>query len=490
MVSIFYDLETTHLTPMGQILNCCFIAVDRSWNEIARCAHDIKISPLQLPDPDAMLANRTATLTHQQAATKTERQALREIHTFVHDMIGYAKGPVELIGYNSGRFDLNFLRTSLIRNGLNPYFYGKVVPRDLLHTVRHLSATDPSFPRACKAGSADNRKATLSLSLETISRELGLLSGKQSHHAVADVELTIQLAKSLERTFHVDGRLYAGYAANQLHELGREHSVLVALAPQADLRKQEIATRVPFTLLCNDQKNGLWVDLAQYREGKGRQAIRWMGANSGSLCAEPDDVMSHEYAVDAKQARDEFRDISISNFFSRSTCDVEADIFRISFSEIDNLTSAIWGGDRRAVLTNGTSDAKELYVRHLLSELDWDAVTETQEKRLATYATYRYGGACNIDKSHLEPIEPSIANPAAHSTLNQYIARIETLRSCTSSEQDLLILNELMSFYEQSPIMRVAGRKLMEHVRVPALPTGAIVSEIVPPLKRANHLSP
>ena len=450
MLSIFYDLETTHLTPMGQILNCCFIAVNESWKQVGRYSQEIQISPLQLPEPEAVLANRTPVLSHQRTALKTEREALKEIHTFIGDMIKRSNQGVELIGYNSGRFDLNFLRTSFIRNGLNPYFYGKVIPKDLLHTVRYLSATDPAFPRSPRPGVEGERAAKLSLGLETISHQLGLLSGKQSHHSVADVELTIRLAQTLQQTFGVDGRLYSGYPTNHLHQLGREHPVVVAVFPQTDLSSTEIATRVPYALLNHDQKSGLWIDLDKYREGKRREAIRWMGANSGALYAQVDGVVEQAYGADAKRAREEFRDITISNFFARSTCDIEADIFRLGFSEIDNLASAIWSGNAQAISAGASPDARELYIRHRLAELDWSAATETQEKRLAIYAKYRYGGACNIHKSHLEPLDPLVSNPSSHPTLSESLARIDTLRASSSNPEDHQILDELTRiFHEQ-----------------------------------------
>jgi hypothetical protein len=490
MVSIFYDLETTHLTPMGQILNCCFVAVDRSWNEVARYSENIKISPLQLPDPDAIMANRTRVLEHQASATKTERQVLKEIHAFIGDMIGRSGGAVELIGYNSARFDLNFLRTSLIRNGLNPYFYGKVTPRDLLHTVRYLSVIDKTFPRAPRPGVGDERQNKLSLGLETISHALGLLTEKQSHHSVADVKLTIRLAKTLAKTHGIDARAHVAYPAAELHRLGRERSAVVALLPQVELHAPETAIRAPYALLSHDAKNGLWIDLAQYRDGKGRDAIRWMGANSGALFADVDSNVELEYRADSAREREEFRDLDINNFFPRSTCDIEADIFRLSFNDIDNLTSAIWGGRTGAVAASGPSDARELYIRHRLSEIDWTDATETQEKRLAIYSNYRYGGSCNIRKGHLEPLDPTVTNPAAHPTLADYMARLNELEAGTTNSSDEPILRELRSFYEDSPIMRVTGRQLLEHVRVPPLSVVTSPDELSPAPNRSLGLQP
>jgi hypothetical protein len=194
-----------------------------------------------------------------------------------------------------------------------------------------------------------------------------------------------------------------------------------------------------------------------------------MGANSGALFVEADSQVELEYHADAARAREELRDVNINNFFQRSTCDIEADIFRLSFPDIENLSSAIWAGRTYAATMGERSDARELYIRHRLSEIDWDTATETQEKRLAIYGQYRYGGSCNIRKGHLELLEPTVTNPAAHPTFASYMARLNELEIGAASSSDEPILRELRRFYENSPIMRVVGRQLLEHFRPPSL---------------------
>ena len=490
MVSIFYDLETTHLSPLGQILNCCFVAVDRSWKELGRYSAELAISPLQLPEPEAVLANRTQVMSHQLQASKSERQALKEVHSFIGDTISRSGEAVELIGYNSARFDLNFLRTSFIRNGLNPYFYGKVVPKDLLHTVRYLSVTNASFPRCPRTSLGETAGTKLSLGLEPISQALGLLSDKQRHHSAADVDLTILLAKTLVTAFGVDVRTHSAYPAAELHAMGRAHPVVVALTPQLDLQSPLIASRRPFSLLTNDGKSGLWIDLLEYREGKGRDAIKWMSTNSRSLLIDLDDVASQAYTADAIRARDQFRDINLSTFFHRSTCDIEADIFRLSFSEIESLESAIWTGNKLAISNSDSKDIRELYIRNRLSELDWSCATESQEQRLAAYALYRYGGACNIQKGHIGTLDPSLHEAAAHHTFAYYLDRLKTLQASATNPEEREILDQLGVFYQSSPISRVAGRQLLDAVRLPLTPRISTGPGDLDPRARPHMLAP
>src|SRR5262245_53890936 len=141
MPAIFFDLETSDREFIGQILNFSFIVVDDDWNVIGDLSSTVKISRLELPSPGAILANRTDVLRHQAEAEFTEKEAAGEITAFINSIIEGANGPVPFIGFNSFKFDIPYLRTTLVRNGINPYFNGKVVYRDLLVAARKLSAT-------------------------------------------------------------------------------------------------------------------------------------------------------------------------------------------------------------------------------------------------------------------------------------------------------------------------------------------------------------
>jgi exonuclease I len=145
MHAVFYDLETTTKNTVGQILNYSFILVDDEMKPIGELSGLVKINRLQLPEPGAILANRTDVLEHQQISTDTEPQAMRKIEQFLSSCIQSAQGALAFVGYNSSRFDLNYLRTSFIRNGINPYFKGLLSSRDLLHAVHKAYLTNSEF---------------------------------------------------------------------------------------------------------------------------------------------------------------------------------------------------------------------------------------------------------------------------------------------------------------------------------------------------------
>ena len=470
MTSIFYDLETSDLCPLGQILNCCFISVDQQWNEIGRLEQNIRLSPLQLPSPDAVLANRTRVLDHHAQAHLLEHHAMRQIQSFITEQIERSGQAVQLIGYNSARFDLNFLRTSFIRNGLNPYFFGRVLPRDLLHGSKFLSASEPTFPRHSSARGTPLEQTRLSLSLETLTTACGLLDGAQAHHSHDDVELTIELAKYYQQKFGFDIRTTAAYPAQALHTLAESHGIVVAISPQYDLTTVEHNVRTPYALLHHDGKNGLWIDLKQYRDGRGRDSIHWFNQNSGALFVEVDSSIAQAYQRDATAARLQYGDLTVHSFFPKSVCDIERDIYRLSFPDIDYLHEAIWAGTIEPIKLMGSADAKSLYVRHRLSLTDWAATSPSFEQRLHDYALYRYGGGCNINKSCGDILDPHIEHPAAHPTLKDLLQRIDTLSSGATSNDDREILSQLRTWYEQSPIMRIAGEELLARERAKPIP--------------------
>ncbi|RMD84314.1 MAG: hypothetical protein D6808_07180, partial [Candidatus Dadabacteria bacterium] len=180
--AVFYDLETSDKDPIGQILNYCFIETDLDFNVLSSVKGEVEISRLQLPRAKALLANKIDVLCHQEGNVESERDAMAKIHRFMVEVS--RRGAVSLIGYNSSKFDLSYLRTSLIRNGLNPYisnlFYG-----DLLHLSQKLCVCRKDFPRKelCRE---DNPKK-LSLSLENLAKHFGILTGAQAHESYEDV---------------------------------------------------------------------------------------------------------------------------------------------------------------------------------------------------------------------------------------------------------------------------------------------------------------
>jgi len=341
MTAIFFDLETTDLLCCGQILNYCFIQVDDDFNPTAELNGQIKISRLQLPGAGAVLANRVNVLDHQDESELSEADAMHEIWSFIDKALKQARGSLPLIGYNSSRFDIPYLRTSMMRNGISPYFTGKILNRDLYHVVKKLATTHKKFPRlAGDKQESDGKAAKLSLKLETISGALGILSGKQTHFSRDDVLLTIELARALERDFDLDVRTYEAYEVSELHDKKNIGQVFYRLSPGRKLSDKAISKSTPMTLLDFGPKSSLWVNLESYGKKKKDKCINWHSMASRPFILSDESCNDGKLIKLARQAIEEFKEVKLSNYFDQSSCDIEMDIYRLhsrGFVPIDAL---------------------------------------------------------------------------------------------------------------------------------------------------------
>lgn len=281
---IFFDLETSDRNTIGQILNYAFIATDQYLEPRAELRGLIHLSRLQLPSPEAILVNRVNLLDHQRDAKLNEAQAMREVQRFIQTQIEEAErdneqGGVALTGYNTARFDVPYLRTSLIRNGINPYFSGKLRYKDLLHLVRNVYLTNPAFP----APRSKQDASQLSLSLESVTRELGLLQAQQSHDSYQDVMLTIALARQLEISFKSKLHEFEAYQARTCEQASLREQVWQQRVPNYQLGEGARALDLPVALHATNHKEALWIDLTRYERGEKSKSLFWINKNSGAM---------------------------------------------------------------------------------------------------------------------------------------------------------------------------------------------------------------
>jgi len=456
--SIFYDLETTSKYTIGQILNYCFTLVDEKLQPVRELAGKIKISRLELPQPGAILANRTDVLHHQATVIDTEPVAMKRIAHFIAGALRETQS-LNFIGYNSSRFDLKYLRTSLARNGINPYFGGRLVYRDLLHVAKKLAATEPRFPQVVVEDERNPAGGTrLSLSLESLARACGVLSGDQAHEARADVGITIALAQVFRDSFGLDVTRYRSYELSKFHERPRMGDVVGMIYPNYDSAPgapRKIVT--PITLIEGNDRSALWVDLDRYRNGVGRRSIRWFNPTTHWLAAERYEPSTEVLSL-AQQAQEEFRSVSLEHYFSEKRCDIEEFIYRLKPAAMDALGRAIERGD--SGLVSEIEDARILFWRHRLAYFE---PTESDprgegwfEQVAKRYALHRYGGDLRVDGDDSSGVEPP-----CHPTLQAMVEELETARASSPLEsEDVALLESLRSFYERSDIVRLAGAEL------------------------------
>lgn len=453
MTALFFDLETSDRNTIGQIINYSFIEVDGSFAPRSELSGLIKISRLQLPSPDAILANRTDVERHQQDAVDREREAMRKIFEYIKGVIERTRGPVSLIGYNSNRFDIPYLRTSLIRNGFNPYFGGKLNGRDLLQLVRKLSACHPDFPRPNEPD--EQGKARLSLTLQSVARAFGLLEGVQRHESREDVLLTIRVAEHCARIFGGDVRSFEAYEVSGITERGTIRWMRTPCY-ETDGTGRHIST--PYALLDADHRSSLWINLERFAAGEGRASISWYGRSTGAFVVDRESPqVTPEQRELAQKALLEYSTLTLKNFFSASSCDIEQDIYRLDFDGIEALRAALW--DRNTIPMSKLKEPREvrvLYLRHALAHYEWGSGKDEEvERKLRAYALYRYGGELQLVKQLPSPGE-QIRSATHHDTWQALTSRIAALLSERNDGADQQLLRALMRFYESSDIARVA----------------------------------
>ncbi len=473
MSYIFFDLETSSKDFIGQILNYSFIHVSSDWTVMEELNGNIRLSCLQLPEAGAILANKINIIEHQKTSQDNEIEALSKIFKFITKIIeGSGEKNASLIGYNSAKFDLAYLRTSFIRNGFNPYFSGRLLNKDLLFTVRKAYCSNPEFARIMRESILNRER--LSLSLETVTNSLGLLHGKQIHSSREDVLLTIELAKTLAKQFYLDVRVHEAYEPTQIQAVG---SIVSVCKPNYNFKEMtesptpiKLASKVStLALLDNNYRYALWINLERFKEildGQAtdtaidaKQAIEWYNksgsqfmlfnsaffskfSNSNEIVIDP---MIEPCTIElAKTAHEKLNSVNLKNFFERSICDIEQDIYRLDFDSIALLNRLIWENKEEDFSKLKTRDAKVLYMRFQLRSADSELVENARLLAMFNkYIRYRYGGQAKLNKSQ----GPDRIHPTIDQLLEELTVSLED-----ANTEDRYLLERLREFYHGSLI--------------------------------------
>ena len=190
----FYDLETSGLSPReARIMQFAGQRTDLDFNPIGDPVNLlIKMSDDTLPSPYALMVTK---ITPQQTLADglTEAEFCRYLETEI-----FTPGTCA-VGYNSVRFDDEFMRHLFWRNFRDPYEWQWKDGRsrwDLLDVVRMTRALRPegiNWPTTEKE--IDGEKVQVATNrLELITKENGL-KHEHAHDALSDVEALIQVTK-------------------------------------------------------------------------------------------------------------------------------------------------------------------------------------------------------------------------------------------------------------------------------------------------------
>jgi hypothetical protein len=462
MHAVFYDLETTDKHPIGQILNYCFICLDSSGKRVSELSGLVKLSRLQIPDPGAILANRTDVLLHQQRANDSEPEAMKRIAEYLSACIEASQGAIALLGYNSSRFDLNYLRTSFIRNGISPYWNGKIVPRDLLHVVQKAYLVSKDFRELIRAQRVGEKR--LSLSLQTVGHALGLLAGEQAHESHEDVELTINVARWLKEHCDLEATSFEAYEGGRLHSTAGSGAVYLQEQPEYDLAMDNFKAVAPVTLLDASGRAALWIDLQRYADQQTPQCIMWRSAAKHAFFVSQTAVQDRELQRLARAALQQFKAITLKNFFGETTCDIEMDIYRIDFDSLDLFSRAIQKNDKEVLKGCANQDLKILWLRRQLASAQASISDPKTADVLRKYALHRYGGKLQLARTLDQ--KPSDDQGQFHTTLGDMTRALVQQKEAAvlqGNQADVKLLDSLERYIRDSDIVKVAGHELVPH---------------------------
>ena len=448
MKTIFFDLETTDLNTVGQILNYALVEIDEDWNMRSCLRGNIKLSRLQLPAPGAICANNVDVFEHNKTADDSESSAMAKIQKYISDISEWDQ--TRLVGYNSNKFDVPYLRTSMIRNGLNPYFSRSVKYGDLLHVAKRLACDNPNFYE--KLLKKDDGQP--SFRMESVAKSFGLLEDAQKHESLSDVMLTIKVAKFIHENYGIDVRSYSSYEVDSKKKFDA-----IRVFPYVDGTGNKISDEYCYLALLGESKTqALWINLKKYEDGLGKGAISWTNKNTSMLFVR-DYIKDDTQAKRAEQARDALSHVNLDNFFGPKNCDVEQFIFMMPISEISPLYEAVWMKDLTSLKNIKSKYCSKLYLRHLANELPVEQV----EQQIKDYALYRYGGRMKLSKINFDSVyEPGVYSPDFHPTYNEFMQQIDEL---SKNEKNKFLMDQLKKYYENSVIATLAGSELRGIVR-------------------------
>ena len=185
---LFYDLETTGLNKaFDQVLHFAAIRTDLNLKELKRYELKVKLNPDVVPNPYAIITHKMGIKEIMQGIAEFE--AIKQIHQWLNE-----PGTISL-GYNTLGFDDEFLRFSFYRNLLKPYthqFANQCYRMDIY------PMTVMFFLFKNNALKWPMRDGALSLKLENLNNENQFIQGR-AHHAMVDVEVTLELARCLSK---------------------------------------------------------------------------------------------------------------------------------------------------------------------------------------------------------------------------------------------------------------------------------------------------
>lgn len=341
---IFYDFETSSRSLLGQILSYAFVVVDSNYSVCDHLVGTIALNRTQLPDIGAILTNRICLEEHQ-SQSPSEKVSAERIYAFLDRWT--SRSVCTLVGYNSNQFDLNFLRNLLIRYGYNPYYYGRLKNKDLLHYSRHLALNYPDQFRWELGVNRQNAPYWM-FTLESMAMRYGVLSDKQTHDALADVHVCLDLISVLESEFPCE--TLTGFQPFSTSSSSVGQLVQSRVVGNPPVRCQD---RI-FYVVAMDRRAVILSDLDRYNPNDGlsemaNYGLRYQNPNKHYLQLSPIQSApeSCQNSYLSIQKNPTIQSLSVDTYLAslNNDWDIEHRIYAMGFDRIDQLQQFIHAVD-------------------------------------------------------------------------------------------------------------------------------------------------
>ena len=183
---LFYDIETTGLNKaFDQVLHFAAIRTDLNLKELDRYEIKIKLNPDVIPSPYALITHKMGI--NEITNGVPEFEAIKQIHQWLN-----TAGTISL-GYNTLGFDDEFLRFSFYRNLLKPYTH-QYMNQCYRMDIYPMTVMFYLFKNTAITWPINEKQ--VSFKLEKLNAANQFIAGR-SHHAMIDVEVTLELARKL-----------------------------------------------------------------------------------------------------------------------------------------------------------------------------------------------------------------------------------------------------------------------------------------------------
>lgn len=400
---IFYDFETSSRDLLGQILSYAFVLVDAHYCIQKELCGLIKLNRTQLPEVEALLVNRLD-LEVLQRTGDSEYDAAKKIWQFLNEAITQY-GVCTLAGYNTNKFDLNFLRNLLIHYGVNPYFSGQLLNKDVLHFAQHAAfMNEADFPWVL---AYKEEKPYYSFSLENLTSELGLLTKPQTHGARDDVLLTLALVQELERRFRLSFQNFRPIALvfNQESQLPFEYAKQKVLC-YGSMEKYEYRY---WLKLFPSGKGFVLLDLAKYADlnqptpTDRLSCLRYINPNKHFFILEslePEEGMLWQPVMEVAGGDAFLTTLTASRYFEliKKDWDIDYQIHEMGFERIETLRTLVQDFFKNPdhyyetvkTLWKNRREAKDIYLIQLYNRLYLNGHPAPKAELLQRYIYPRY----------------------------------------------------------------------------------------------------